>query len=83
MQTQAYAHQHACIHTKFVYNRFAWVCECVISICTYIYIPCLAVHDYVHTYFRERERDRGNQKLISMEQLQIILAIFYSDQLVM
>ena len=59
------------------------VCEYVISICTYIYITCVAVHDYVHTYILERERERGNQKLISMEQLQIILAIFYSDQLVM
>ena len=57
------------------------VCEYVISICTYIYITCVAVYDYTYIYFRERER--GNQKLISMEQLQIILAIFYSDQLVM
>ena len=37
------------------------VCEYVISTCTYIYITCVAVHDYVHTYILERERERERQ----------------------
>lgn len=31
------------------------VCEYVISICTYIYITCVAVYDCIRTYILERE----------------------------
>lgn len=79
---------HACAQYLFTYNYISshgsCVCEYVISICIYIYIHNMCGCTWLCTYkcFRKRER-YATQKLISMEQLQFILAIFYSDQLVM